>query len=248
VWTESGAHRITDAIEFLMLSVGEVPEIERGRGEAFALQPSGNASGGLHLVPIADVERFQHLGDVYSLETRPSHTFAATHGIVVHNCIPVDPQYLAWRVRGAMGHQFRMLEVAQDINERMPAYVSQRCAEVLNEHGKAVRGAKVLLLGMAYKGGAADTRESPALRVAARLQRMGAEIAYHDPFVSRVEVDGIERDSVSLSKDLVHLFDIVVILTDHPDVDYDAIVRDGRIVYDTRNATAGLDGPNVHRA
>ena len=86
-------------------------------------------------------------------------------------CIPVDPQYLAWRVRGKVGRQFRLLETASDVNQRMPAHVAQRAAEILNDGGKALRGARVLLLGVSYKGGSGDVRESPALRVADRLGR-----------------------------------------------------------------------------
>lgn len=164
------------------------------------------------------------------------------------HCIPVDPQYLAWRVRGAFGHQFRMLEVAQDINERMPAYVAQRTAEILNEQGKAVRGARILVLGVAYKAGSDDTRESPSLRVAQRLTRMGAELSYHDPHVHEVELAGAAQRSIDLSEGMVKLFDAVIVLTDHPGVDYAMVVGAARILFDTRNATAGLRGPNVHRA
>src|SRR5439155_22463553 len=96
-------------------------------------------------------------------------------------CVPIDPQYLAWRVRGKTGHQFRMLETAADINDRMPGFVAQRAAEILNDRGKAMRGARVLVLGLSFKGGSSDTRESPAVRVADRLGRPGAAITYHDP-------------------------------------------------------------------
>ncbi len=199
--------------------------------------------GDLHLAEVTAVERFGYRGPVYSLETSATHTFAAGHGIVVHNCIPVDPQYLAWRVRGKMGHQFRLLETASDLNQRMPAFVAQRAAEILNEEGKAVRDAAVLLLGMAYKGGSGDTRESPAIRVAERLLNRGAKIAYHDPHVPNIELNGDVHDSVELSSGFVSWADLVLILTDHPDLDYDAVLHHASVVYDTRGVTWGLTAP-----
>lgn len=199
--------------------------------------------GDLHLAEVVGVERFAYRGNVYSLETSPTHTFAASHGIVVHNCIPVDPQYLAWRVRGKMGHQFRLLETASDLNQRMPAFVAQRAAEILNEEGKAVRDASVLILGMAYKGGSGDTRESPAIRVAERLLNRGAKIAYHDPHVPNIELNGDVHDSVELSSGFVSWADLVLILTDHPDLDYDAVLHHASVVYDVRGVTWGLTAP-----
>jgi len=156
-------------------------------------------------------------------------------------CIPVDPQYLAWRVRGKVGRQFHLLEAASDINRRMPAHVAQRAAEILNEHGKAMRGATVLLLGVAYKGGSGDTRESPALRVADRLAAAGANLSYHDAFVASAPINGVVHESEPLSDDAVASADLVVILTDHPDIDYAHIVDGAKVTYDTRGVTADLD-------
>jgi UDP-N-acetyl-D-glucosamine dehydrogenase len=156
-------------------------------------------------------------------------------------CIPVDPQYLAWRVRGKVGRQFRMLETARDINDRMPAHVAQRAAEILNESGKAVRGARVLLLGVAFKGASAVTRESPAVRVADRLGTSGAEISYHDPFVPQTTFNGVVHDSQDLTDAIIDDADLVIVLTDHPGVDYRRVVDRAMCVYDTRGVTESFE-------
>jgi UDP-N-acetyl-D-glucosamine dehydrogenase len=165
-------------------------------------------------------------------------------------CIPTDPQYLAWRVRGKIGRQFRLLETASDINQRMPSYVVQRAAEILNHQGKALRGASILLLGVSYKGGSGDIRESPALRVADRLVTSGAAVSYHDPHVPTAAINGVVYDSLVLDEALLAASDVVIVLTDHPDVDYALVVAAAPCVYDTRGVLERFDGssaPNVHR-
>jgi UDP-N-acetyl-D-glucosamine dehydrogenase len=157
------------------------------------------------------------------------------------HCVPVDPQYLAWRVRGKVGRQFRLLETASDINQRMPIHVAQRAGEILNDRGLALRGAKILLLGMAYKGGSGDTRESPSLRVAKRLSALGAELTYHDPFVDSVVVEDRTYESQPLDDELIASSDIAIVLTDHPDVPYERILAGAKCLYDTRGVTAGWD-------
>lgn len=166
------------------------------------------------------------------------------------HCIPVDPQYLAWRVRGKVGRQFRLLETASDINQRMPSYVAQRAAEILNDAGKALRGARTVLLGVAYKGGSGDVRESPALRVGDRLAASGADLVYHDPYVASVTMGGVVHESQPLDEALLAGADIVVVLTDHPGIDYAWVVATAPRVYDTRGVTADVavpDGHQVHR-
>lgn len=156
-------------------------------------------------------------------------------------CIPTDPQYLAWRVRGKFGRQFRLLEAASDINDRMPAHVAQRAAEILNDSGKAVRGARILLLGVAFKGGSAVTRESPALRVADRLATSGAELTYHDPFVPDAVFDDVVYESQPLTDELIEAADMVIVLTDHAGVDYRRVVDRASCVYDTRGVTESFE-------
>ena len=155
------------------------------------------------------------------------------------HCVPIDPQYLAWRVRGKVGRQFRLLETASDINQRMPTHVAQRAGEILNDRGIALRGARILLLGVAYKSGSGDVRESPALRVASRLRTMGAELSFHDPHVGSVVIDDQLYESQPLDDALIERCDIVIVLTDHEGVDYERIVKGARCVFDTRGVTAG---------
>jgi nucleotide sugar dehydrogenase len=157
-------------------------------------------------------------------------------------CVPIDPQYLAWRVRGKTGHHFRMLETAADINDRMPAYVAQRAAEILNDRGKALRGAGLLLLGLSFKGGSSDTRESPALRVAERLARSGAAVTYHDPFVPAATIDGEGYESSELTDEVIRAADLVVLLTDHDGVDYERVVAAAECIFDTRGVTRSVRG------
>ncbi|MEX0874311.1 MAG: nucleotide sugar dehydrogenase [Actinomycetota bacterium] len=155
-------------------------------------------------------------------------------------CVPVDPQYLAWRVRVQAGRHFRLLETASDINDRMPAHVAQRAGEIMNERGRALREARVLLLGASFKGGSADARESPALRVADRLARSGAELTYHDPLVAHATINGVVYDSQPLTDDLITSSDLVIVLTDHPGIDYARVVELAPCVYDTRGVTTGV--------
>jgi nucleotide sugar dehydrogenase len=166
------------------------------------------------------------------------------------HCIPVDPQYLAWRVRGKVGRQFRLLETASDVNQRMPAHVAQRAAEILNDEGKALRGARVLLLGVSYKGGSGDVRESPALRVADRLATSGADVVFHDPHVPQAAINGVICDSQPLDDALLASSDLVIVLTDHPEIDYAHVLATAPALYDTRGVTAMLEpgsGQRLHR-
>ncbi|MBI3636560.1 MAG: nucleotide sugar dehydrogenase [Candidatus Rokubacteria bacterium] len=155
------------------------------------------------------------------------------------HCIPVDPEYLAWKLKG---HDFtaRFIALAGEINTHMPQVVSAKVAEALNATGKSVKGAKVLVLGVAYKRDVADTRESPALTVISTLKGRGAKVSYHDPHVPTVTVGGTALASARLTPAMIASQDCVVILTDHKALDIPAIVRSAKVVVDTRNATRGL--------
>ncbi len=152
------------------------------------------------------------------------------------HCIPVDPAYLSWKMK-SLNFPARFIELATEVNSGMPDHVVDRIAELLNEDRLAVNGARILVLGIAYKPSVDDMRESPALDVIAGLQARGGEIRYHDPFVVECEIGGRSMKSVDLTDDLLQSSDLVVILTDHPGVDYDRVVRVGPRVFDTRNAT-----------
>jgi len=152
------------------------------------------------------------------------------------NCIPVDPAYLAWQVRKDAGYRFRTLEQAQEINDRMPAYVATRIADVLNEAGKSVKGSRVLVLGVAYKPDVGDPRESPAIEVMTHLARRGADVSFCDPYVASVVVDGRPMERVDLSQRAVERADCVAVLTPHSVFDLDWLADRAAIIFDVSNA------------
>lgn len=152
------------------------------------------------------------------------------------HCIPVDPAYLSWKMK-SLNFPARFIELATEVNSGMPDHVVDRIAEMLNEDRLAVNGARILILGVAYKSGVDDMRESPALDVIAGLRARGGDIRYHDPFVPECTIDGETFKSVDLTDEELKTSDLVVVLTDHPNVDYDRVVKVGPRVFDTRNAT-----------
>ncbi len=160
------------------------------------------------------------------------------------HCLPSDPHYLSWRVR-LEGYEPRFIAFADQINAHMPAYVVQLLVDALNDRERAVRGAGVLVLGVAYKPNVADTRDSPALEIIGMLVGKGARVAYHDPFVPSVVVNGVKFDSVPWSGPDLAGYDAVLVLTAHTGYDWTAVVEHARLVIDTRNATAGLP-PAAH--
>jgi len=149
------------------------------------------------------------------------------------HCIPIDPNYLSYKVR-TLGYPFRFVELAQEINGRMPGYVTERAAELLNRNAQPLNGARVLLLGVTYKRDIADQRESPARPIARKLRARGAAVAYHDPYVPGWEVDG---QTVSRADDLdaaVAAADLVILLQSHQVYDPARIARAARLMLDTR--------------
>ena len=151
------------------------------------------------------------------------------------HCIPIDPNYLSYKVR-TLGYPFRFVELAQEINGRMPGYVTERAAELLNRNAQPVNGARVLLLGVTYKRDIADQRESPARPIARKLRARGAAVAYHDPHVPAWQVDG---EAVPRAADLpaaVAAADLVILLQPHRDYDLAQIARSARLLLDTRGA------------
>ncbi|HEX7050700.1 MAG TPA: nucleotide sugar dehydrogenase [Longimicrobiales bacterium] len=170
--------------------------------------------------------------------------FTPGPGIGGH-CIPLDPYYLAWKMK-TLNYKTRMVELAGEINSEMPHYVVDKVQDALNRHGRAVRGSRVLLLGVAYKKDIDDVRESPALDVMRLLEEKGAEVVYHDPFVEELAQEGREpKRSVPLTDAELEKAACVVITTDHGCVDYERVVARGRLVVDTRNATRALPASHV---
>jgi len=129
----------------------------------------------------------------------------------------------------------------------MPYYVVKRLMEALNVHRKPLAGSKVLMLGVAYKSNIDDMRESPAIKIAELLLQAEADLAYHDPFVSEFLADGVSIPSVELTEDSIADADIVVVVTDHGNVDYHLVVRSAKLILDTRNALKSFDGNKVVR-
>jgi UDP-N-acetyl-D-glucosamine dehydrogenase len=154
------------------------------------------------------------------------------------HCIPIDPHYLAWKMRG-LNYKTRFIDVAAEVNSEMPVFWVRKVAERLNEASKAVKGSKVLVVGVAYKKDIDDLRESPALDVIRLLAAQGAEVQYHDPYVKEVNEDGRIWRSVPLTGETVRSADCVVIVTDHSSLDYQLIQTQARAVVDTRNVLRG---------
>jgi UDP-N-acetyl-D-glucosamine dehydrogenase len=152
------------------------------------------------------------------------------------HCIPIDPFYLTWKAR-EYGFTTRFIELSGEINTRMPQYVVSRVMDALNDRGKALRGARVLLLGVAYKADIEDMRESPALDLIRLLREKGAEVRYNDPHVPRFEHAGVGLESVSLSAEEISASDCVLIATAHTAYDAQFIVDNSSLVVDTRNMT-----------
>jgi nucleotide sugar dehydrogenase len=155
------------------------------------------------------------------------------------HCIPLDPTYLAWQSRRDTGRPFRLVETAQDINAHMPTYVATRAIEALGDHGKAVKGASVLALGVTYKPDVGDLRESAAIEVLARLARKGARISFHDPFVGAIRDHGLSLRRSPLTRAALESADIVLLLTPHSAYDLDMITTHARLLFDARNAVTG---------
>ena len=153
------------------------------------------------------------------------------------HCIPLDPHYLAWKMR-TLNYKTRFIELAGELNAEMPEFWVAKVVDALNEQGKAVRGSRVLLLGVAYKKNIDDIRESPALDVIRLLQQRGAQLSYHDPHVPVLKDDGIALNSVALSPETLRAADCVMIITDHDAVDYTAVKRHARATVDTRHVLA----------
>jgi len=170
--------------------------------------------------------------------------FVPGPGIGGH-CIPLDPHYLAWKMK-TLNYRTRMIELAGEVNSEMPRFVVEKVRDALNDVGRAVRGSRVLVLGVAYKADIDDVRESPALDIIRLLEEKGADVAFHDPYVATVrEEDGSTRLGVRFSDEEVAAADCVLIATDHSGVDYNRLIGLPTPVVDARNAMRGLDSENI---
>jgi len=164
------------------------------------------------------------------------------------HCIPIDPLYLSWKMK-SLNYTARFIELASEINTGMPRFVVGKTQDALNDHKKALRGSRVLVLGAAYKPDIDDLRESPALDVIHLLQEKGAIVEYNDPYIPEIHYDELDMVSVPDVMAAVKAADCVVIITDHKKYDYPAILAAAKLVVDTRNAlgTAGRASDKVVR-
>ncbi|GIF02938.1 nucleotide sugar dehydrogenase [Actinoplanes siamensis] len=213
----------------------------RGTREAETAKLLENTYRHVNIALVNEMARFCHeldidLWDVINAASTKPFGFQAFYpgpGVGGH-CIPIDPNYLSHNVRSKLGYPFRFVELAQEINATMPAYVARRAQNLLNADGQAVRGATILLLGITYKANIADQRESPATPLARQLTALGATVAYHDPHVRTWEVGGVP---VSRTEDLegaVASADLVVLVQNHREYDVDHLARLAKRFFDTR--------------
>jgi UDP-N-acetyl-D-glucosamine dehydrogenase len=174
------------------------------------------------------------------------HPFYPGPGLGGH-CIPIDPFYLSWKAREWNFHT-RFIELAGEVNEAMPEHVVQSVASTLNKRSIALRGSRILVLGLAYKKDVDDLRESPSLTVLDLLQKSGADVSYNDPYFPTVGHGRHYNLNMACAPlERLDQYDCVLIVTDHSDYDYESIVRQSRLVIDTRNATKGIVSPKIVR-
>ena len=228
------------AAEFYSQVVDTVVEAV-GPTEAETAKLLENTYRHINIALVNEMARFCHdlgidLWDVINAAATKPFGFQAFRpgpGVGGH-CIPIDPNYLSHNVRARLGYPFRFVELAEEINATMPAYVAQRAQNVLNEVGKPMKGSKVVLLGITYKPDIADQRESPAVPLAKRLHELGADLGYHDPHVTEwtpgVPVTRVELDQLGDA-------DLVVLVQQHTAYDVQALVEASPLFFDTRGAT-----------
>jgi UDP-N-acetyl-D-mannosaminuronate dehydrogenase/intein/homing endonuclease len=202
---------------------------------------SSTRHGGFAAVELATMEMVAPEA-VYSMEVDETHTFVTSFGVAVHNCIPIDPHYLSWKLK-TLNYRARFIELASEVNAEMPHFVMGRIVDALNRVKKSVNGSRIVLLGVAYKRNTSDVRESPALDLLNLLRIKGAEVQYHDPFVPSLRLDAVTLESQPLTPALLSGADCAVIVTDHGSFDYRFVVEHSRAVIDTRNAAKGIDAP-----
>jgi len=160
------------------------------------------------------------------------------------HCIPIDPFYLTWKAK-EVGYVTRFIELAGEVNAGMPHYVVTRVMDALNHDAKALRGSNVLVLGLAYKRNVDDPRETPAAEIIDQLLEHGATVQYHDPHIAEfpsMRKHQFDLSSIALTPDALRAADCVLIVTDHDSVDYQLVGREARLIVDTRNAMARVQG------
>jgi UDP-N-acetyl-D-glucosamine dehydrogenase len=223
----------------------------RGTREAEMAKLLENTYRHINIALVNEMARFCHelgidLWDVIEAARSKPFGFQAFYpgpGVGGH-CIPIDPNYLSYQVQAKLGYPFRFVELAQEINAGMPAYVVRRIQDALNEEGEALRGARILLLGVTYKPDIADQRESPARPIAVELLDKGAVLDFHDPYVAKWRLGASSMERVDDLERALDQADLVVLLQGHSAYDIDRIAARARRLFDTRGVA---NGPRVVR-
>jgi nucleotide sugar dehydrogenase len=218
----------------------------RGTREAEIAKLLENTYRHINIALVNEMARFCHelgidLWDaIRAAATKPFgfQAFFPGPGVGGH-CIPIDPNYLSHNVRAKLGYPFRFVELAQEINATMPAYVARRAQDILNEAGRAINGASVLLLGVTYKPNIADERESPAAPLARQLRLLGAKVTYHDPYVTQWSVPGVDATRADELDAAVAAADLVILVQNHVDYEVGQLAAVARRFFDTRGVTNG---------
>ncbi|WP_106817790.1 nucleotide sugar dehydrogenase [Janibacter massiliensis] len=224
----------------------------KGTREAETAKLLENTYRHINIALVNEMARFCHdlgidLWDVIAAAKTKPFGFQAFYpgpGVGGH-CIPIDPNYLSYNVRAKLGYPFRFVELAQEINATMPAYIVQRAQNILNEDAKALKGATVLLLGVTYKPNIADQRESPAVPLAQQLLAKGAVVTYHDPHVTEWTAAGDQVQRVEDLEQGVREADLTILVQNHREYDVDALASQAVAFFDTRGVAA--DGEKVQR-
>ncbi len=249
-------HSTTAVAAFFGAFVEQVVEVP-GCGEAELTKIIENTFRHVNIALINEIATFSHdLGiDVHAAidaaSTKPFGymPFRPGPGVGGH-CLPVDPSYLAWRVRTQLGEHFRFIELANDINDHMPHYVVRRITAALNQDRKAVNGASIVVLGVSYKPNVGDVRETPARAIVEQLDQLGAQLTVVDRFAAHehTQLAGVPLHA-ALPVDALAGADLALIITDHDGVDYAEVVRHAPRVLDTRSRLSrdGLQAPHVER-
>ena len=184
---------------------------------------------------------------IAAAETKPYGfmSFYPGPGLGGH-CVPIDPHYLSWKLR-TVNYAARFIELADDVNSHMPEYVVGKISDALNNEAKPLKGSKILIVGVAYKPNVGDVRESPALDVIHLLRERGAEVTYHDPLVSELDLREVPAKPVEMSDEIIRASDCLVVITNHDGYDWRSIAAQARLIVDTRNALEGLDHGHIVR-
>jgi len=184
---------------------------------------------------------------IEAARTKPfgSMAFYPGPGLGGH-CIPVDPLFLSW-VAKKTGFESRFINLADQVNSNMPQFVVNKVANALNSHKKCISGSRIHIFGVAYKKDVSDFRESPAFDILSKLNSKGAVLSYTDPYIKDIEFDGVSFKSRKPSNSFLDKIDCSIIVTDHSVFDYNTIVKESKLIVDTRNALKGFKGKNICR-